>query len=67
MTDKETLKRIKKDAHDFTEGWGENCDLRSFIAGAKSERNKTIDDCIQVLENNPGDMNLVPLLESLKL
>lgn len=33
-----------------------------YIAGATT----SIDECIHILETHPGDMNLIPLLESLK-
>lgn len=59
MTDKETLKRIEEDANEYvsktlgtsSEGvWRPNA-VKDFIAGAKSERNKVLDEAIEKIES----------------
>lgn len=79
LKDKE---RIERQAFEYTKCWGENCDIRSYIAVAtaenermaellKQERNKVIDKCIAEIErlNNDGvlyEYTARKVLESLK-
>jgi hypothetical protein len=78
MKNETTIERIEREANHFTEGWGENCDVKSFIAGAKSERNTTLDEVIELIKSDESKFkrsmdeynawcNFIVDLEQLKL
>lgn len=61
----ETLKRIEKEAADKYSQWRyPQMSVEGYIAGAKSERNKAIDEAIEILRSGFGtlvDYNMQPV------